>query len=388
MWGMLPEAEFEDIRPYNDDEINPALKRMIANPVFNKILEFIFPDQNGDKIKENLSETYTAHDFQVSFMHPLVYSIVSKTSKGLTFDGFEQLTPGTPYLFVGNHRDIVLDSAILQVLLLDNGHQTSEITFGSNLMINQFIIDFGKVNRMFKVVRGGNKIELLRNSKILSAYLRHTITTKKNSIWIAQRPGRTKNGNDKTEGGLLKMFNMSAGHNFKDSFSELNIVPLVISYEYEPCCAFKVKELLATSVHGNYQKKPDEDLQSIIRGLSHPKGRIHMSVGKPINQFLDKLDEPDTLNNKINKLAELIDSEVYTHYKLWPGNYIANDILSAGDNYRGYYTSDEKAEFLKYMENETSGIEGERKVIEQIFLEIYANPLLNLISVRSIQRPG
>ena len=251
-------------------------------------------------------------------------------------------------------------------------------------MINQFIIDFGKVNRMFKVIRGGNKIELLRNSKILSAYLRHTITNKKNSIWIAQRPGRTKNGNDKTECGLLKMFNMSAGDNFTDSFRELNIVPLVISYEYEPCCAFKVKELLATSIHGTYQKKPDEDLQSIIRGLSHPKGRIHMSVGKPINQFLDKIDEQDTLNNKINTLAELIDSEVYTHYKLWPGNYIANDILSDSDNYRGFYTSDEKAEFLKYMENETSGIEGERKAIGKIFLGIYANPVINLNSVKSI----
>lgn len=243
---MFNEADFEDLRPYHDNEINPALKRIISEPLFDKILDFLFPGQDKNKIRQGLAETYTAHDFQLHFMHPLVSSIVNKTSAGLTFDGFEQLTPGTPYLFVANHRDIVLDSAMLQVLLLDNGHLTSEITFGSNLMINQFIIDLGKVNRMFKVIRGGNKMELLRNSRQLSAYIRYTITRKKVSAWIAQRSGRTKDGNDKTEPGLLKMFNMSAGKDFHHAFAELNIVPLVVSYEHEPCCALKIKELMAS----------------------------------------------------------------------------------------------------------------------------------------------
>jgi hypothetical protein len=378
---MLQEEDIEDIRPYYDNEINPALRRMIADPVFNKILEYIFPDQNRETINEILSETYSAHDFQVNFMHPVVYSIIRKSSDGLTCDGFGQLTPGISYLFVANHRDIVLDSAILQVLLLDNGHLTSEITFGSNLMINQFVIDFGKVNRMFKVERGGNKIELLRNSRILSAYLRHAITIKKNSIWIAQRPGRTKNGNDKTEGGLLKMFNMSGNDNFTGSFRELNIVPLVISYEYEPCCAFKVNELHATSLHGTYKKKAGEDLQSIIHGLSQLKGRIHMSIGKPINNYLDRFEEKESLNTKISRLAEIIDTEIYSHYKLWPGNYIAYDMLHGSHRYEEFYTSDKKEKFLEYMETEISGIEGDRKAIEELFLGIYANPVKNLIRI-------
>jgi hypothetical protein len=377
MPGMIREEDFEDIRPYHDSEINEALRRIISDPSFDAILEFFFHDEDKDKIRESLRGIHTAHDFQLSFMHPLVYSIVRKTSKGLTSDGFEQLTPGKPYLFIANHRDIVLDSAILQVLLCDNNHNTSEITFGSNLMINQFVIDLGKVNRMFKVIRGCSKAELLRNSQVLSAYIRHTITVKNNLVWIAQRAGRTKNGNDKTEAGLLKMLNMSSQGSFTDAFRELNIVPLVISYEYEPCCSFKVKELLETSINGSYQKKPGEDLKSIITGLTQPKGRIHMSIATPVNNFPEMPDEKDTLNNKITRLAGMIDNEVYSHYKLWPNNYIAFDMLNNNQKYQSYYTSDEKQGFLKYMEDEIGSIEGDRKKIEELFLGIYSNPLVN-----------
>lgn len=374
---MFVVEDFDDIRPYNDYEINPALIRIISNPFFDKILGFLFPGQDHEQVRKMLASTFTARDFQLHFMHPLVNSIISKTSDGLFSDGFEQLTPGTPYLFVGNHRDIVLDSAILQLLLFDYGHETSEITFGSNLMINQFVIDLGKVNRMFKVERGGNKLELLRNSQKLSAYLRYTIKNKKASIWIAQRPGRTKNGSDKTEAGLLKMFNMSGGDDFTGSFRELNVVPLIISYEYEPCCSFKIKEHLAVMQTGSYQKKPDEDLMSIITGITQPKGRIQMSVGRPVNLYLDKIEEKDTLNNKLAWLAELIDAEVYSHYKLWPGNYIAFDLMNDGSRYQTFYTPEEKAKFLKYMENEIRGIEGDRKAVEELFLSIYSNPLIN-----------
>jgi hypothetical protein len=379
---MFKEEDFEDIRPFYDPEINQALKRIISEPNFNVILEFLFPAQDKNKIKETLASTYSAHDFQVSFMHPLVNSIVKKTSNGLTTDGWEQLTPGKPYLFVANHRDIVLDSAILQVLLLDHGHFTSEITFGSNLMINQFIVDLGKVNRMFKVIRGGNKIELLKNSQKLSAYLRYTITKKKVSIWIAQRPGRTKNGCDKTETGLLKMFNMSSEGSFTDAFRELNIVPLVISYEYEPCCASKIKELLAVSQNGSYSKKPEEDLMSIINGITNPKGRIQISIGRPVSQYLDQIDESESFNNKINKLAELIDAEVYKHYKLWPNNYIAHDLLQGNDEYKKLYTDGDKETFLKYMDKEIGGISGDRKITEELFLKLYANPVINLSRIK------
>lgn len=374
---MFREEDFEDIRPYYDHEINPALIRIISNPVFGKILDFLFPGQDHEKIRQMLASTHSAHDFQFNFMHPLVKSIVSKTSDGLTTDGWDYLVPGTPYLFVSNHRDIVLDSAILQYLLFDHGHETTEITFGSNLMVNQFVVDLGKVNRMFRVERGAGKAELLAVSRKLSSYIRYTITAKKASVWIAQRPGRTKDGNDRTEAGLLKMLNMSGGEDFTGSFRELNVVPLSISYEYEPCCAFKIRELLATRLTGSYRKRPDEDLVSIITGITQPKGRIHIAITRPVNRYIGRIDENDTLNNKLNTLAGMMDEEIYKAYRLWPGNYVASDMMNKSDEYSSFYTPSEKETFLKYMENETKGIEGDRKDIEGLFLEIYANPVRN-----------
>jgi len=374
---MFRIEDFEDIRPYYDNEINPALKRIVVNPMMDRILEFFFPVENHEQLKEELANTKTAIGFQRTFMHPLVNSIVKKTSDGLSTDGFENLKPGTPYLFISNHRDIVLDSAILQVLLFDHGHMTSEITFGSNLMINQFVIDLGKVNRMFKVERGGNKVELIANSQKLSAYIRYTISGKNTSVWIAQRPGRTKNGNDKTETGLLKMLNMSGEHDFAESFRELNIAPLAISYEYEPCCASKIKELLITKQSGSYQKRSDEDLISIITGITQPKGRIHLSVTRPVSEYIDRIEEKDTLNNKLLHIAELMDEEIYSHYRLWPGNYIAYDMMNDTDRFSSFYTAEEKIRFLEYMENEIRRIEGDRKTIEELFFGIYSNPLIN-----------
>jgi hypothetical protein len=374
---MYTVQDFEDIRPYHDEEINPALKRIIAVPEFGKILDFLFPDKDKGRILQNLSQTHTALDFQKTFMHPLVSSIVSKTSKGLTTSGFDKLDPGKSYLFVANHRDIVLDSAILQVVLLDHGHNTSEITFGSNLMTNQFIIDLGKVNRMFKVYRGGNRMELFRNSQLLSAYIRYTITQKNTSAWIAQRNGRTKDGNDKTETGLLKMFNISGSCDFRESFSELNIVPLAVSYEYEPCCAFKVREVMAAVKGIPYQKQPQEDLMSIITGITQPKGRIHLAACTPINLLLEETDPLQNINDKINKLASLIDAEVYSHYRLWPTNYIAFDLLHHGKLHASHYTHAEQDEFAAYINHELSVFSGEPSLQKELLLKVYANPLIN-----------
>jgi hypothetical protein len=373
---MISEDDFEDIRPYFDYEINPALKRIISDPSFDKILDFLFPGQDKNQIKQQLADTFSIDDFQMSFMHPLVCSILDKTSKGLTHDGFEQLIPGTSYLFVSNHRDIVLDSAIFQLLLVDNGHPSSQITYGHNLLFSQLATDLGKVNRMLKVIRGGNKMELFRNSQRLSSYIRHSIRDKKASIWIAQRPGRTKDGNDKTETGLLKMFNMSANKDFYDAFHELNIVPLAVSYEFEPCCALKIKELML-SRQGTYQKKPDEDLISIVRGILQPKGRIHLSVGKPVNHYLDLADQEDTLNKKIIHLTNLIDSEIYSHFKCWTNNYIAYDIESDTSRFKACYTKTEEELFLKYKDGELKELEKDGNIAREIFLRMYAYPVNN-----------
>lgn len=378
---MHKEFDFEDIRPYHDHEINPALKRIVAVPEFGKILDFLFPAKNKDQISGELTQITTALGFQKYFMHPLVNSIVSKTSDGLTTSGFENLQPGTSYLFVANHRDIVLDSAILQVVLLDFGHETSEITFGSNLMTHPFIIDLGKVNRMFKVYRGSNHKELLRNSQILSAYIRHTIREKRTSAWIAQRGGRTKDGNDKTESGLLKMFNMSGSKDFKTSFRELNIVPLSVSYEYEPCGAFKVKELAAACKGIPYQKEANEDLLSIITGITQPKGHIHLAACSPVNLLLNETDMVEKYNDKICMLASIIDNQIYRHYRLWPGNFIAHDILYNSSANASHYTPHDAAAFRTYLDRELSFTAGDPDLNKELLLKIYANPVINARSM-------
>lgn len=381
MTGMFKEKDFEDIRPYRDDEINPALKRIISNPVFDRIMDFFLPHVDKDKIRELLSETKSIHSFQKNFVYQLVSSIIAKSTAGVTCKGMEHINPGTPYLFISNHRDIVLDSAILQSLLVDSGHNTTEISFGNNLMINPFVVDLGKANRMFKVNRGGSSRQLLVNSQILSAYIRHTIADRKNSVWIAQRPGRTKNGNDKTETSLLKMLNMSGTGNTEESFRELNIVPVTVSYEYEPCCALKIKELITTSLTGKYQKQPNEDLNSIITGITQQKGRIHLTLEPPLDQILDQLKTKTSVNEKINMLAGIIDTKMHTNFRLWPNNYIAWDIQNSSQGFNEFYTSDDKMKFLEYMEAETGGLEGDRDKINDIFLGIYANPVSNYIKL-------
>jgi len=378
---MNTEKDFEDIRPYHDDEINAALHRIVKVAEFSKILEFLFPERKKEDIVAELMQINTAIDFQKQFMHPLVNSIVHKTSNGLTYSGFEYLVPGTPYLFIANHRDIVLDSAMLQVLLLDNGHLTSEITLGSNLMINPFIVDLGKINRMFTVYRGGNRMEMFRNSKLLSSYIRYTITRKHVSIWIAQRNGRTKDGNDKTESGLLKMLNISSTCELDDSFAELNIVPLSISYEYEPCCALKVKEISTILKGSSYQKAPNEDLMSILTGITQQKGRIHMSVCRPVNLFLHEVAGTMAFNDRISMLASGIDAEIYRNFRLWPTHYIASDLLNENSACLRFYTPEEKNAFMDYMHRELSSLNLDNPENRELLLKLYATPVRNVATV-------
>ncbi len=367
--------DFEDIRPNNDEEINPALKRITAEPVFQNILDYLFPDRPNEEIISEINTITSAIEFQKVFMHPAIRSIVKQTSNGLICTGFENINPDNAYLFIANHRDILLDSAILQILLVEHNFETSEITFGNNLMTSEFVIDAGKVNRMFKVFRDGTKREMFVNSKRLSAYMRYTITKKNTSLWIAQRKGRTKDGNDKTEPGLLKMLNISGTGNFIENFTELNILPLTISYEYEPCDILKVRELYY-SLKAPYKKKPGEDLKSIITGITQQKGRIHFSTGKPINDKLYEIEErPD--NDKINQLTRMIDKQIYENYKLWKTNYIAYDILYNDGKYINKYTSEDKKAFKNYLTKQLNNIKGDKNILLKIFLNIYANPVEN-----------
>lgn len=369
------EFNFEDIRPYYNHEARESMFRLIEDPIFFKLVNYLWPKMTADEVREKANKVFSNLDFQLQFMHAAIRTIVAETSTGLTSSGFEHLDKNESYLFIANHRDILLDSAILQILLVENNFSTSEITFGNNLMDKGFITEFGKLNRMFTVLREGTSKELYEISRKLSAYIRHTLVDKKTSVWIAQRNGRTKDGFDSTQTGLLKMLNISGTDNFEKNYAQLKIVPLTISYEYEPCDALKAEELYLSSLHTKYQKSQGEDLNSIITGIKQNKGRIHLTVGKPIINELNLFDNSNNDNERIKKLASLIDRQIYNDYRLWPVNFIAADLVDKSYKYEEKYTGEEKENFINYVAHTLSNIEGDKETLTQQFLKIYSNPV-------------
>ncbi|MBL0330288.1 MAG: acyltransferase [Bacteroidetes bacterium] len=366
---------FEDIRPYYDNEARGVMRRLQHDPLFMKLVNHLWPTMTQEEAFAKADKVTSNMAFQLEFMHQAIRVIVSRSSTGLTCDGFENVDPKKAYLYIANHRDILLDSAILQILLVEHGFETSEITFGNNLMQGDFITDFGKLNRMFTVLREGNSRELYEISQKLSAYIRHTIVDKNVSVWIAQRNGRTKDGNDMTQTGLIKMLNMSGGKNFTESIRQLNIVPLSISYEYEPCDDLKVQELYLSSLHSKYVKAPGEDLNSILTGILQPKGRIHMSVGKPIHAELAEIEKISNENDKIKHLVNCIDEQLSANYKVWPVNYIACDIANESSEFSSHYTEKEKNDFIHYIKQKISKLKGEEQSLFNLFINMYANPV-------------
>lgn len=371
------EFNFEMLRPYYDSETPEVMKRIAVDPTYHKAMAYLWPGISEEDATKKALNTKSPFEFQTGYMHHAIWTIVNNTSAGLSYSGIEALDKNQSYLFIANHRDILLDSAILQIILDKEGFSTSEITFGSNLMEQGFITDFGKMNRMFMVKREGNVKELYDISRQLSAYLRHTILDKKVSVWIAQRNGRTKDGNDLTQTGLLKMLNMSGGKDFKKSFSELNIVPLTISFEYEPCDALKVQELYLSSLHSKYVKAQGEDLNSILTGIKQPKGKIHMAFGKPIQEELEEISMAANENEKIRLLTLAIDNQIHHNYKLHPVNHIAYDLLHDTNVFEAMYTPKEKDNFLNYIQSHIAKLNGEPDVLKQLFLKLYANPVIN-----------
>lgn len=372
---MSETYNFDDIRPYYDHEAREVMQRLKNDPLFMQLVKHIWPGMTQEEAFAKAGKVNDNMAFQLEFMHQAIRVIVERSSTGLTCSGFDNVDPNKAYLYIANHRDILLDSAILQILLVEHGFKTSEITFGNNLMQGNFITDFGKLNRMFTVLREGNSRELYEISQKLSAYIRHTITNKNVSVWIAQRNGRTKDGNDMTQTGLIKMLNMSGGKDFSESIKQLQIVPLSISYEYEPCDDLKVQELYLSSLHSKYVKAPGEDLNSIITGIIQPKGRIHMAVGKPIENELADIEKSGNENEKIKQLVNIIDEQLHQNYKLWPVNYIASDIANDSNEFSSEYTEAEKNNFIGYINQKISKLTGDEQTLYNLFITMYSNPV-------------
>lgn len=371
------EYNFESLRPYYDSESPEVMKRISNYEYYQQLMAYLNPNLSKEEAIEKAVNTKSPYEFQTHFMSNAIWTILNQTSTGLTWSGLDKLDKNTSYLYIANHRDILLDSAILQIILDKEEFETSEITFGENLMQEGFITDFGKMNRMVAVKRDGTIKELYDTSKQLSAYIRHTILDKKVSMWIAQRNGRTKDGNDITQTGVVKMLNLSGTKDFKHSITELNIVPITISYEYDTCDKLKVQELYLLDLQGTYVKAKNEDFNSILAGIKQPKGKIHVAFGTPIFNELDEINKLNNDNEKIKLLTNYIDKQIHQNYKLNPVNYIAYDILNQTNIFKTNYTENEKNDFINYTNESISELVGEQDVLRNLFIKLYANPIKN-----------
>ena len=370
-------TKFDDIRPYNDSEVHPALERIVANPLFSNVTQYLFPGQDENMFKQLLLSCNSKEDFQVKVMSQIVAKILHGTAKELTFSGLEHFEGGKKHLIVSNHRDIVLDSAIIQLILFKHGVDTTEIAVGDNLITSSFIEDITRSNKMIKVIRSSNPREVYTTSKVLSEYIRYNVSNQKSSIWIAQRNGRTKDGIDVTEQGLLKMFDMSGSGDFVKDFAELSILPTSISYEFEPCDIQKAVEMYV-SKRQKYVKAEGEDLKSILTGIMQPKGNIHIAFNAPVS--LEEIQEASQLdkNEKFKAICTAMDKKIVAEYKLWGNNYIAYDMLNGSNEYAQMYTAEQKAVFEGYMAKQLSVVklpDVDMDELKEIFLSIYANPV-------------
>ena len=373
-----PRFDFSDIRPYSDNELPEVVDRLLKNPSYFTLMRYLYPYKTKEEIDAETLACQSIAEFQRKIAYPSMKKVLNQTASEITFSGLENIYPNKNYLFISNHRDIILDSAILNVLLIENDFPTLETAIGNNLLREPIIEDLTRLNKNFVVVRNSSKKEFYENSLKLSGYIHYAVREKGVSVWIAQKEGRTKDGMDKTQPGLLKMLVMKCGKEFSTCLKNLHIVPVAISYEYDPCDVLKIPELLAIQREEKYEKQPNEDFRSIITGLVGNKGRVHLSIGKPLDESVEALEQFSSLNDKVKELGLLIDKRIYGQYKLWPSNYIAADLLDESeDKFSAYYTSEEKETFIRRLEKQLKQLPGYDGAQKELLLKMYANPVMN-----------
>ncbi|WP_294960029.1 1-acyl-sn-glycerol-3-phosphate acyltransferase [uncultured Flavobacterium sp.] len=374
---------FDAIRPFYDSEINEALHAVVNHPMMKTMMNFTFPDVEDEVWKEQLKKTHSIRDFQCNFIYNTIQKVLEKSSEGLTTSGFEKLEPNTSYLFISNHRDILLDTTLLNVCLFEHGLVMTASAIGDNLVKKAFLATLAKLNRNFLVLRGLSPREMLQSSKLLSEYMGQLLLRENRSVWIAQREGRTKDGNDETNPGVLKMIGMASDEeDLMNYFKKLKIVPVSISYEYDPTDVLKMPQLMAEANNEVYVKDKNEDFMTILSGVMGTKKRIHISVGDVLDKEIDQIvAENDNANKQVQALAQTIDDVILTNYQLWPTNFIAYDILNETDKFAHKYKESEKQLFERRLEMR---IGSDNPVTRQGFLAMYANPVVNKLKYQDV----
>lgn len=371
--------EFSNISPYTDEEAVAALSKLADHPAVLEVSKFIFPNEKPEFLRETIKSVRSIDEFQTLVMSKAIDWVLTATSHNFSYDGFENIKKvDGKFLALSNHRDIILDPAITQVVLYRNGYPMTEIAVGSNLLSNKYVEYLIRSNRMIKVIRGITARELYLSSQLLSKYIRTCITSGKSSIWMAQREGRSKNGIDTTEQGLLKMLDMSGTKDFTSNFEELNILPLSISYEYEPCDIMKARELLISRTE-KYVKGSREDLVSIVTGIRQQKGNIHLNIGAPLTHEEILAASECNKNDRYQFIRHAVDVRVIEGYKLWKTNYMGYDLVNHTFKYGDFYTPEDVEQFTEYIEHQLDMVEKSlnRSDLRDILLRIYGNPVLS-----------
>lgn len=371
---------FKTIRPYNDSEVSSILEKYVDNSVFHKLVNHVYPSWEEDILPKKLRKIKTKKAFKEQFIYPATKAGIDRSMDNFTVSGYENINRDENYLFISNHRDIVLDSSLLFYALYQNEFKTGETAIGDNLLSSDLVTDVVKLNQTFIVNRNLPTREMITSSKLLSKYIGHVLLEKKQSIWISHREGRTKDGNDKTNPGVLKMIAMDSESDKIDYLLNLKIVPVSISYELESCDFLKANELAEIEIKGKYEKDGTEDMKSIITGITQQKGRVHLAFGTPVKK--EDLDlSSNRIQNHFKELADHIDLQIHKHFKLFPGNFIAYDLLNQSNIFSDKYNAWEEGKFMEHI----NGILNSRKdkegfdVFKRILLNIYANPVVNQV---------
>ncbi|MBQ1646541.1 MAG: 1-acyl-sn-glycerol-3-phosphate acyltransferase [Prevotella sp.] len=385
-------SSFDEIRPYDAGEMKQAFNDLLNDRQFSLVLKGFVPWlpkglRNG-LLKLAFVGVKTPLDFQLRFMKPVVNYIIRKKCDGISFD--ESALPrdkSLRYTFVSNHRDIVLDSAFLDILLVKNGYPTTvEIGIGDNLLIYPWIKRLVRMNKAFVVRRSLTPHEMIKSSQLMSQYIHYAVNEKKENIWIAQREGRAKDSDDRTQESVLKMLAMGGKGNFAEQLSDLNIVPLTISYEFDPCDYLKAKEFQQKRDNPRYKKSRQDDLDNMRVGIFGFKGHVHYHCAAPVNTFMNELSAQNLPKNDFYRaLAEQIDKQIHSHYCIYPNNYIALDKLNGNQEYATHYTQEDKIRFENYLAGQLAKIDLPNKDEEYLMermLTMYANPLRNWLKVK------
>lgn len=378
-------AEYQDIAPYDDNQYREKLATLVAEPGFEHAVKYIFPHTDYNEFASKLLKVSNRDEFQYNVMGPFLEMLVEKTTDGLTCDGLENISDGHSYTFITNHRDIVLDASFLNLCFIRRKMPLTQVAIGNNLLIYDWITDLVKLNRSFIVKRDVRMVDALEAARHLSDYIHYVVGTRHESVWIAQREGRAKDSNDVTQESLIKMIGLAPGDDVKQNILDAHLLPVSITYEYDPNDYLKAREFLLKRRDPGYKKSQRDDLFSMETGMLKFKGRVHMHIGESINPALEAYPGQTRLE-VVKESCRLIDRSIHCGYKIYPCNYIAFDEIEGSSRFTGHYTADDMASFDKYINTQLDKVDiedvtaEERNFMREMMLNMYSNPLRNQLA--------